>query len=207
MVSAFDRRLEIAATILLALSAIGTSWAGYQASLWNGNETEYTNAAMTMRTRATRATTGGSLMRIVDVSLFTSWLEAYARRDTLLAIALRERFRREFKPAFEAWLETNPGKSTNAPRTPFGMPEYHIAAFDSAAHFDRAADSLLSAALRANRQGDRLVLYAVLFATAMVFGGIAQQQQSTRSIRLILFGIAILMCCIGMAQLVTTPLG
>jgi hypothetical protein len=207
MVSSFDRRLEIAATILLALSAIGTSWAGYQASLWNGNETEYTNAAMTMRTRATRATTGGSLMRIVDASLFTSWLEAHAHHDTLFAIALRRRFRREFRPAFEAWRETNPDKSANAPLTPFAMPEYQIAAFDSAARLDQDADSLLSVALRANRQSDRLVLYAVMFATAMVFGGIAQQQQSTRSIRLILFGIAILMCGAAMAQLVTTPLG
>jgi hypothetical protein len=207
MGSVFDRRLEIAATILLALSAIGTSWAGYQASLWNGNETEYTNAAMTLRTRATRATTHGALMRIVDVSLFTSWLEAYARRDTLMTLALRDRFRREFRPAFEAWIQTNPGRSANAPRTPFAMSEYHIAAFDSAAAFDRSADSLLAGALAANRESDHFVLYAVLFATAMVFGGIAQQQQSGRSVRLVLLGIAILMCGIGIVRLATTPLG
>lgn len=207
MASAFDRRLEIAATVLLAVSAIGTSWAGYQASLWNGNETEYTNAAMTWRTRATRAMTNGSTIRIVDVSLFTHWLEAYSRHDTVLELALRQRFRQEFKPAFDAWVATNPGKSANAPRTPFAMPEYQLASFDSAAYFDRGADSLLMAALRANRSSDRLVLYAVVFATAMVFGGIAQQQRSTRSVRLTLFGIALLMCGIGMVQLAMTPLG
>jgi hypothetical protein len=199
------RRMEIGATVLLSVSALGTSWAGYQASLWSGDQIELSYDASAIRTRATRATTRAGLERTVDVALFTSWLEAYARHDTLYANFLQRRFRREFTPAFEAWIATKPAKTPNAPLTPFAMPEYHLAADDSALHLDQLADKTATLGIEANRHGDAYVLDAVLFATAMVFGGAAQQESNRKSMRLILIGLSAFMCLVGIVRIALSP--
>jgi len=201
----FDRRMEIGATILLSVSALGTSWAGYQASLWNGSQIELSYDAQAIRTRATRATTKAGLQRTVDVALFTSWLEAYARHDTVYATFLERRFRREFIPAFDAWRATKPAHNPNAPLTPFVMPEYHLFADDSALELDRLADNSGTLGVAANRHSDAYVLDAVLFATAMVFGGVAQQESNRKTTRLTLIGLAGLMCVFGLVRLVMSP--
>ena len=201
----FDRRMEIGATILLSVSALGTSWAGYQASLWSGNQIELSYDASAIRTRATRATTTAGLERMVDVGLFTSWLEAYARHDTLYAKFLERRFRREFIPAFDAWIATKPAKTPNAPLTPFAMPEYHLAADDSALQLDRLADRTANLGVAANRHGDAYVLDAVLFATAMVFGSASQQDSNRKSMRLILIGLSTLMCLVALVRIAISP--
>lgn len=201
----FHRRMEIGATLLLSVSALGTSWAGYQASLWSGNQIELSYDASAIRTRATRATTKAGLERSVDVALFTSWLEAYARNDTLYAAFLRRRFRREFIPAFEAWIATKPAKTPNAPLTPFAMPEYRLVADDSALQLDRLADTAANLGIQANRRSDAYVLDAVLFATAMVFGGAAQQESNRKSMRLILIGFSAFMCLLGLVRIALSP--
>ena len=201
----FNRRMEIGVTILLSVSALGTSWAGYQASLWSGNQIELSYDASAIRTRATRASTKAGLERTVDVALFTSWLEAYARHDTVYAKFLQRRFRREFIPAFDAWIATKPALTPNAPLTPFAMPEYHLVADDSALQLDRLADKAADLGVAANRHGDAYVLDAVLFATAMVFGGAAQQESNRRSMRLILIGLSTFMCLVGLMRIAMSP--
>jgi hypothetical protein len=201
----FHRRMEIGATILLSVSALGTSWAGYQASLWSGNQIELSYDAAAIRTRATRATTKAGLQRTVDVALFTSWLEAYARHDTVYVTFLQQRFRPEFVPAFEAWIATKPAQTPNAPLTPFAMPEYHLVADDSALQLDRLADKTANLGVAANRHGDAYVLSAVLFATAMVFGSVAQQESNRKSMRVMLVGLSTLMCLVALVRIVMAP--
>jgi hypothetical protein len=201
----FERRMEIGVTVLLSVSAIGTSWAGYQATLWSGNQIELSYDAQSIRTRATRATTKAGLQRTVDVSLFTSWLESYARRDTVYTQFIRHRFRPEFSRAFEAWLATKPAQNPSAPLTPFTMAEYHLLADDSALMLDRLADSTATLGVAANRHGDAYVLDAVLFATAMVFGGAAQAENNRRTMRLLLIGFATVMCVVGLVRIATAP--
>jgi hypothetical protein len=201
----FDRRMEIGVTLLLSVSAIGTSWAGYQATLWSGDQIEFSYDAQSIRSRATRATTKAGLQRTVDVSLFTSWLESYARGDTVYARFIERRFRPEFSRAFEAWLATKPARNPGAPLTPFTMAEYHLLADDSAQILDRLADSMATMGVAANHHGDAYVLDAVLFATAMVFGGAAQAESNRRSMRLILIGLATLMCLVALARIAMSP--
>src|SRR5262245_47090729 len=201
----FHRRMEIGVTILLSVSALGTSWSGYQASLWSGNQTELAYDASAIRTRATRAGLKAGLERTVDVALFTSWLEAYARHDTVYVKFLQRRFRREFIPAFEAWIATKPAKTPNAPLTPFAMSEYHLAADDSAFQLDRLADRTGNLAIVASRNGDAFVLNAVLFATAMVFGSVAQQENNRKSMRLTLVGLSTLMCLVALVRILMSP--
>ncbi|HEY7396648.1 MAG TPA: hypothetical protein VH559_17455 [Gemmatimonadaceae bacterium] len=201
----FERRMEIGVTVLLSVSAIGTSWAGYQATLWSGNQIEFASDAQSIRARATRATTKAGLQRTVDVSLFTSWLESYARHDTVYTQFIRHRFRPEFSLAFEAWLATKPAQNPNAPLTPFAMQQYHLLADDSALLLDRLADSTATLGVAANQNSDAYVLGAVLFATAMVFGGAARAESTSGRMQLILIALSTMMCVMGLVRLATSP--
>ena len=67
---------------------------------WNGSQLASGDSATALRTTSTRNSTRAGQERLVDLELFTIWLSAYARRDTVLERFYRERFRPEFAPAF-----------------------------------------------------------------------------------------------------------
>ena len=62
-----------------------------------------------------------------------------ARQDQPRADFYAERFRGEFKPAFDAWLATKPLANPDAPPSPFEMAEYRVALRDRAAQKEVAA--------------------------------------------------------------------
>lgn len=64
---------------------------------------------------------------------------AYATGETELADFYEKRFRDEFMPAFEAWVETKPLKNPRAALSPFTMPQYTLAATNEAERFEAAA--------------------------------------------------------------------
>ena len=103
-----DHRLEIAATLLLALAAIATAWATYQSAVWRGKQAR--RRARRSRRGSSRREEAGVANRQaqVDLALFTQWIDAYAQHRTELTDFYRRRFRDEFVPAFTAWVATKP---------------------------------------------------------------------------------------------------
>ena len=55
----------------------------------------------------------------IDVATFIQWVDARAQGRSALARFYRARFRKEFEPAFSAWLATKPLTNNAAPKTPF----------------------------------------------------------------------------------------
>ena len=117
-------RLEIVATVLLALATVATAWSGYQASRWNGEQAKAFSRGNAARIESTRASSRADTLTQIDIATFTQWVNAYARDETMLADFYFKRFRAEFKPAVDAWIATKPLKTPNAPLTPFAMPQY-----------------------------------------------------------------------------------
>ena len=109
--SRFHRHFELAATLLLAMAAVATAWAAYQAATWRGEQAKAQSASIAARVESTRAASGANELRQIDVALFTQWVDAYARDETELTDFYRRRFRPEFRPAFEAWVATRPRKN------------------------------------------------------------------------------------------------
>jgi hypothetical protein len=192
-------------TVVLSAAGLATSWAGFQASLWNGSQAVHGSRATSMRTNSTRASTAGGQQRIVDVQLFTGWLAAYATHDLPLADFYEQRFRPEFKPAFRAWVASRPLHSTTAAPTPFELPEYHLARDVEAQHFSRAADEETAASQHANNVSDGYVFDAIILAMVLFFGSTSQRIERER-LRVILLGIAIALCVAGVYRLITSPL-
>ncbi len=201
-----NRRVNLAATILLSIAALATSWAGYQASLWSGNQLAHGTIASATRTRATRVADSAGQLRLIDVGLYVNWLEAYSRKDDLLAGFLAARFRREFRPAFTRWIASRPLQNALAEPTPFTLPEYHLQAQASADSLELAANREDAESQRANGISDSYVLDAVILATVMFFATSAQQDISKRMPwRLVLIALAFVACVVGLLRLATLP--
>src|SRR5262245_17013175 len=65
-----ERRFEIVATVLLAVTALATAWSGYQASLWDGIQSSNYTQASAARTEASQNHTEANQLRLGDLSVF-----------------------------------------------------------------------------------------------------------------------------------------
>ena len=170
--------VEIVATVLLALAAVATAWSSYQAARWNGEQAKTSSAVNKARIEAARASDLANAQTEVDVATFSSWVDAYARKESVLADFYFKRFRKEFKPAVNAWLATRPLRNPTAPLTPFAMPEYRLAATAEAEGLDRRAEELAAQARRNIQRSTNYVLGVVLFAVALFFAGMSTKLKS-----------------------------
>jgi hypothetical protein len=166
-------RLELFATILLAVAAVTTAWATYQSAEWRGQQAINTSKGIAARIQSSEAATHAGQQTQVDIGLFTQWLNAYAAGDDRLAAFYRRRFRPEFRPAFNAWLASHPKTNPKAPLTPFAMPQYHPAAGAESTALGAQAAARSAASEQANRRSNDYVLAVVLLASALFFAGLS----------------------------------
>jgi hypothetical protein len=198
------QRLEVAATVLLAIAAVATAWSSYQATRWNGEQAKDASRTNAIRVEAARAQSEGEAQTQVDVATFIQWVDADAHDDEELADFYADRFRDEFQPAFDAWLATDALVNPEAPPTPFAMPEYQVAATEHAADLDQQAE-VSSANVRADIQrASNYVLGVVLFAVALFFAGISTKLDSER-LRGVMLGIGYFIFLGALAWIATFP--
>jgi hypothetical protein len=171
-------RVELAATVLLAVAAVATAWSSYQSARWSGAQAIAFSAANAARLNAGRAEGRAERQTQTDVATFIAWTQAYARGNQLLEDFYYARFRDEFKPAVEAWIATRPLRNPNAPLTPFVMPQYRIAERERATELDAEANRQVELAKRNNQRSDNYVLAVVLFASSLFFAGISTKLSS-----------------------------
>ncbi len=173
-------RVELLATVLLALAAVATAWSGYQATRWNGEQVKASARTNALRIDAARAQGLSQAQKQVDVAVFIQWADAYAQGQRRLTAFYERRFRAEFKPAFRAWLATEPLTNTDAPLTQFALPQYELAAEAEAARLDAEAE-LSSAIVRRNIQrASNYILGVVLFSVALFFAGMSTKLSVAR---------------------------
>lgn len=191
-------RVELVATVIMALAAIFTAWAAFQSAKWSGEQATAFSKAGATRTESTRFDTQAGQQTGIDVAIFTSWLDAlnadvnegliefgpgevYEPTLETLSGFLYERVRPEFKPAFDAWLILFAEDRDTAPPTPFAMDEYVLAAGEEAKRLQTEADDFAAEAGQANQNSDDYVLTAVAFALVLFFGGVSSKLGSKRN--------------------------
>ena len=183
-----ERRLELFATILLAVAAVATAWASYQSSRWHGKQAEAQSASIAARVESSKAADVANRQVQIDVAIFTQWVDAYATGETELTDFYRQRFREEFEPAFEAWIATKPLRNPQAPLSPFAMPEYQLAATKEAERLEEVATAASHDVRIDIQRADNYVLAVVLFAASLFFAGISTKLH-TRSSRIAILGL------------------
>ncbi len=195
--SRFDRRFELAATVLLAMAAVATAWAAYQSARWHSEQAKGQSASIAARVESTRAADVANRQAQIDVALFTQWVDAYAREEAELAGFYRKRFRPEFRPAFEGWVATRPRTNPGAPLSPFAMPQYQLAATAKADGLEAQAAASSEEVGRFIQRADNYSLAVVLFAASLFFAGISTRLRSPTTRTLVLgLGYALFLGCV-----------
>ena len=193
----FERRFELAATVLLTMAAVATAWAAYQSARWHGKQAEAQSASIAARVESARTAGLENREVQIDVSLFTQWVDAYARDETELTDFYRQRFRPEFRPAFNAWVATKPRTSRTAPLSPFAMPQYKPAAAARARRLEAQAAAFSQRVGIFIQRADNYSLTVVLFASALFFAGISTRLRSRSSqVAVLGLGYALFLGCL-----------
>jgi hypothetical protein len=196
--------LEIAEAVVLAVVAIATAWSGYQAALWTGAQAELYGQASKLRVEAEGATTYANQERLYNASTVVEWLKAEAHGDRKLADLFERRFLPEFRPAFEAWKKTDPINNPNAPAGPQLMAEYRSSRTAEAAKLSDQATEVFAQGSRARQHSDEYVRVTVTLATVLLLIAISQRFK-THAVRLGLLGIAVLLLCYPVYQMLMLP--
>ena len=159
--------------MLLAFAAVATAWSSYQANRWNGETTKASGRVNALRIDAARAQGLAEGQTQVDIAMFFQWVNATETDEPELAEFYETRFRPEFRPAFDAWLATDPLTDPDAPPTPFAMDEYQLQARADSEQADAEAEVMAAAVRRNIQRSANYVLAVVLFAVALFFAGMS----------------------------------
>src|SRR5262249_32544932 len=127
-----ERLLELVVTVLLACAALISAWSASEASRFSSAQSDANNAASSFRIESAKAESRAGQLQLVDTIAFEQWAAAVAEANTQRATFAERRFREEFRPALEAWRALDPLNDPHAPRTPFTMKEYKVAAQERA---------------------------------------------------------------------------
>lgn len=169
-----EYRWNLAAAILLSCATLASAWGAFQSSAWSDVYSSESRAGNTARMQAARHSSIADRHVETDVLLFLVWSEAKIKGDEEVAASIKDRFRPDFVPAYEAWLSSAPEQEGLLPSgSPFERSEYVLPA-------EKAADDALERASRADSAADAAarhshfyVLSTVLFASVLFLAGIA----------------------------------
>ena len=203
-VSRQERRLELFATLILAITTVATAWSGFQSNLWSGEQSALYAQAGSRRTESVKADSEALSQQLADLNIFTNWLDAFAAQETVLSEFYQQRFRDEFKVAFEAWLASSPRQNPDAPPSPFAMPEYQLESAARSDDLEAQADALFQQGQNANDIGDGFVLNTVILAVALFFVAMSERFE-WQAVRYLNLGIAIFITILGILRIFALP--
>lgn len=197
--------LEIASAIVLSVAALASSWASYQAGLWDGEQAAHYSRTNALRTEASRVVLEGDALAGVEVQMFGAWLAAKANHQEQLAAFYEARFPPHLKPAFHRWLQDRPLTDPSAPPTPFATKAYRRPGLAESQALERRADKDFKDGEYANAVSDGFQQGATMLAIALFFGGIGQVFKG-RTARTGLLAVAAVALVLGLLRLFSLPI-
>jgi hypothetical protein len=173
--------IDLIFAVILLIATLSTAFCVYQATRWNGFQAIDFGESSQLLTESIRATSTADSQLVIDVQMFTSWVNAVIKGDRVQAAFLKERFRGEFRPAFDAWIA---GANTSANPIPagtsFDRPEYALSKYHESAALEELATAAFDRGVDANTNGDQYISNTVLFAIVLFFCGVYSRWESIR---------------------------
>lgn len=164
---------EPVALLLLSLATVGTAWCSFQAAAWGGVSQRFTNLSAASSRSAAADQLKSQQMALLDVLLFSQYVNARASSNETLARFYSDRFRGEARKAFDDWMATRPFETANAPPHPFVTNFYRPRLLDEARLAEDESQRLWQQAGEAGRASRSYVLITVVLASALFCGGTA----------------------------------
>ena len=199
-----DRWLSIIEALLLSFVAVLAAYSGYAAAKW-GTESSLTLAkASAERTQANRADTEAIVTRTLDSASFNAWFTAFTAGNAYAQRLAEKRMRPGYRPAFDAWLATDPENNPSAPPGPAYMPQYVVPQDAAAKAHDAKADAAFAEGSEAGQTADKYIRATVFLATVLFLVGISGHFR-IRQARMGLIGAAGLLLVFAVVQLLGLP--
>ena len=160
--------------------------------------------ASALRTRATDADTQAIVTQTLNSVSFNAWFSAFSvgnKRAEALAI---KRLRPGYRPAFFAWLATDPAHNPHAPPGPAYMPQYVIPSQQLANSLNRQADAAFATGTVAGATEDEYIRDTVFLATVLFLVGISGHFRILAA-RLAIVGVGLALLVFSVIQLLGLP--
>ncbi len=199
-----DRLLSITEAILLSLVAVLAAYSGYAAAKWGTYSSVSLAKASAGRTKANRADLEALQIRTLDSVSFNAWFSAFTAGNVNAERLAEKRLRPGYRPAFYAWLATDPAHNPKAPPGPSYMPQYVIPQERAANADDAEADASFAKGTEAGATGDKYVRDTVFLATVLFIVGISGHFP-LRQARYALIGVGVLILVFAVIQLLGLP--
>ena len=196
--------VEIAEAVLLALVAIATAWSGYQSALWDGHEAKLYGEASKLRFEANAHESRAGQEQVYDAGTLNSWLQAKLTGQERTAAAFEKRFRLEYRPAFRAWLETDPLHNPSAPLGPIFMPQYRNADLAQAAALNAQASATFTRGTDSRDNGDHYLRTTVLLATVLFLIALSQRFKA-HGVRTSVLALALVLLALSLGLVISYP--
>ena len=199
-----DRLLSVTEALLLSLVAVLAAYSGYAAAKWGTHSSVSLAKASAARTKANRADLEGLQIRTLDSVSFNAWFSAFTAGNAVAERLAEKRLRPGYRPAFYAWLATDPAHNPHAPPGPSYMPQYVIPQEHAANVEDAQADASFAEGSEAGATGDKYVRDTVFLATVLFLVGISGHFP-LRQARYALIGVGTLILVFAVVQLLGLP--
>lgn len=199
-----DRILTVLEALLLSLVAVLAAYSGYAAAKWGTESSVSLAKASAARTKANRADLEALQLRTLDSVSFNAWFSAFAAGNSVAERLAEKRLRPGYRPAFHAWLATDPAHNPKAPPGPSYMPQYVIPQETKASTEDAQADASFARGSAAGATGDKYVRDTVFLATVLFLVGISGHFP-LRQARYALIGVGSLILVFAVIQLLGLP--
>lgn len=175
-----ERLISIAEAAILAVVAILAAYSGYISAKWGTESSVSLAHASTFRTKANRADLEALQIRTLDSVSFNAWFTAYTNGNTNAERIARNRLRPGYRPAFDAWLATDPAHNPKAPPGPSYMPQYVIPQEQAANRLDAQANAAFAYGTSGGETSDKYVRETVFLATVLFLVGISSHSRCAR---------------------------
>ncbi len=199
-----ERLLSITEALLLSVVAVLAAYSGFAAAKWSTESSVTLARASAARTKANRADLEALQLRTLDSVSFNAWFSAFVAGNATAEHLAERRLRPGYRPAFHAWLATDPAHNPKAPPGPSYMPQYVIPQEVAAKAQDAHADAAFTRGSQAGATSDKYVRDTVYLATVLFLVGISGHFP-LRQGRYALIGVGSLFLVFALLQLLSLP--
>ena len=199
-----ERWLSIIEAVVLSVVAVIAAYSGFAAAKWSTESSVSLARASALRTKASRADLEALQTRTLDSVSFNAWFTAFVAGNKRAEQLAQNRLRPGYRPAFNAWLATDPAHNPNAPPGPSYMPQYVIPQETQANELDAEADAAFTKGSDAGGTADKYVRDTVFLATVLFLIGISGHLK-LRQARVGLVSIGLILLVFSVIQLAGLP--
>jgi hypothetical protein len=199
-----DRWISVIEALLLSAVAVLAAYSGFAAAKWGTRSSVSLAQASSLRTQANRADTDAIVTKTLDSVSFNAWFSAFSVGNKPAQLLAIKRLRPGYRPAFFAWLATDPAHNPHAPPGPSYMPQYVIPQERLAAVENKQADAAFARGEAAGEHSDEYVRDTVFLATVLFLVGISGHFK-LRAARLGLVIVGVGLLAFSVIQLLGLP--